>query len=516
VRQNTNVQKALRSLESLYTTTYSKSTGAARSVRDKAAGHPATEDLNVARERTKDIFQRLGNGYNLVPMLGALGALATLYRDNENVEQIVNEIKDFGNWAMNVEEDKLTSEEFENRSQEILDKGRNILTDKDRENVETLSKETNGYMTAVQSNPVLVEYKDAMVGLVHSVAGDNLGSEERQEHYRALRQDVLANLPVLMQSIRYVPVPRIAGMNRELEFAADNIVLDLKHFVPEHMSFDYHSEVYPRSSMLNNKNAMRSHMGFQGEQFFYLTITGVNCVAKRVAFYLKKKKGMPRLAEKGIADLIVGGRGMDINIRTRKLHDSEKPREAVDKKESASGGDPTAGSSGRRSSTQEIRNGKLGKTEAETKPRATRQLEIVDVKVKMHDLDIRVHENKHNISSKIGIMLMTPVAKKLLARTMAKAITDYLIEGDKIMAKYGGNAQGMIINHGKKAMNSAKSTAQKSVKAGKDKYQSMKSKSAKAKSKAESAVDSTVDSISAKHEQQQEQRRDSLVEEQGY
>ncbi|KAJ1721576.1 hypothetical protein LPJ53_003920 [Coemansia erecta] len=513
VRQNANVQKSLRSLESLYTTTYSKGIGAARDVRDQAAGHPATEDLNVAREHTQDIFQRLGNGYDLGPMIGALGALATLYRDNENVGQIVDEIKDFGSWAMNVEEEKLTSDEFETRSQEILDKGRNILTDKDRENIDTLSKETEGYMAAVQANPVLVEYKDAMVGLVHSIAGDNLNAEERQEHYRALRQDVLANLPVLMQSIRYVPVPRVSGMNKQLEFAADNIVLDLKRFIPEHMSFDYHSEVYPRASLLKDKKAMRSRMGYQGEQFFYLTITGVNCVAKRVAFYLKKKKGMPRLAEKGIADLIVGGRGMDIHIRTRKLHESEKPRvAATDTKASASSGDPTGGSGSGSSSTQEIRDGKVAG--AETKPRAMRQLEIVDVKVKLHDLDIRVHENKHNISSTLGILLMKPVAKKLLARTMAKAMTDYLIEGDKIMAKYGGTAQGVIVGHGKKAMASAKSSAQKGVKAGKSKYQSMKSKSGKAKDKAESAADS----VAAKHEQQlqQEQRRDSLVEEQGY
>ncbi|KAJ1828598.1 hypothetical protein LPJ56_001012, partial [Coemansia sp. RSA 2599] len=496
VRQDAGVQKSLRSLSSLFTSTYSKGMSATRSAREKASDHPATQDLHIAREHTKDMFRRLGNGYDLGPMLGALSALAVLYRDNENVEQLVNDVKHFGDWAMNVDEDKLTSDEFESRGQAILDKGRNVLTDKDRENIDTLSAETNGYLTAVQTNPVLVEYKDSMAGLVHSIAGDKLNSEERQEHYRALREDMLSNLPILMQTIRYVPVPRIAGMNKDYEFAADNIVLDLKHFVPEHMSFDYHSEVYPRATMLKDKNAMRSRMGFQGEQFFYVTITGVNCVAKRVAFYLKKKRGLPRVAEKGIADLIIGGRGMDISIRTRKLHKSEKPR--IESDGSASKADKSGKTSG--SSNQST----------QSKTRAERQLEIVDVKVKLHDLDLRVHENKHNISSKLGILLMRPIAKKLLAKTMAKSLTDYLIEGDKIMAKYGGAAQSVIVDHGKKAMSSAKGAAQKGAQASKDKYHDLKSKSKSSKNKIESAKDD----IAAKHEQQQQQeRRDSLVAE---
>ncbi|KAJ1871236.1 hypothetical protein LPJ57_005230 [Coemansia sp. RSA 486] len=507
VRQNPGVQKSLGSLSSLFTNTYAKGVGATRSAREKASDHPATQDLHLAREHTEDMFKRLGNGYNLGPMLGALGALAVLYRDNANVERLVDDVKEFGNWAMNVDEDKLTSEEFETRGQDILDKGRHVLTDKDRENIEVLSKETDGYLTAVQTNPVLIEYKDSMAGLVHSIAGDKLSSEERQEHYRALRQDMLSNLPVLMQNIRYVPVPRVSGMNKVYEFAADNIVLDLKHFVPEHMSFDYHTEVYPRSTLLNDKNAMRSHMGFQGEQFFHLTITGVNCVAKRVAFYLKKKKGLPRVAEKGIADFIIGGRGMDISIRTRKLHESEKPRVESD-------GSATKPS--KTSSTKEIRDGKSAASsassgaETHSKPRAARQLEIVDVKVKLHDLDLRVRENKHNISSTLGILMMKPIAKKLLAKTMAKSLTDYLIEGDKIMAKYGGTAQGIIVNHSKKAMSSAKNAAHKGAHASKEKYQDLKSKSKGSKDK----IESSKDDVAAKLDQQQQQdRRDSLVAE---
>ncbi|KAJ1892104.1 hypothetical protein LPJ66_006541 [Kickxella alabastrina] len=487
VRHNNDVLKSLRSLNSLYTSVYSKGARAMHTAQEKANSHPAVEDLHSARTHTEDLFKRLGNGYDLSPMLSALGALAVLYRDNENVEQLVADTKAFGDWAINVDEEKLTSEEFESRGQDLLDKGRHVLTQRDRENVDIVTTEVDHYMQAVQSNPVLVDYKESVVGLMHAIAGNNLNSEERREHYRALRQDLMTNLPILMQTIRYVPLPRVAGMNDEIEFAADNIVLDLQHFVPEHMSFDMHSEVYPRAGMLKDKRAMHSHKGFKAEQFFYLTVTGVNCVAKRVAFYIKKKKGLPRVAEKGIADLVIGGRGMDIVIRVRKLHNSEKPRVPLEKTSATSG-----------SSTRAIKDGITAETAADKDTRAARELDIVDVKVKLHDLDFRVRENKHNISSTLGILLMRPIAKKLIAKNIAKSLAEYLVVGDKLMAKHGDAAQAMVVNQSKKAFTSAKGAASKGVQASKTKIENMRSKGDKTKGKVQESAPAAIDKTAAK------------------
>ncbi|KAJ2725010.1 hypothetical protein GGI07_001579 [Coemansia sp. Benny D115] len=525
VRQSAKVKNALSSLGSLYTRVYNGSSKAARDARDKAEGHPAMEDLEVARDHSKDMFSRLGNGYDLDPLLSALGALAFLYRDNENVAQLVADVKEFGNWTMDVDEDKLTSDEFKSRGQNIIDTARHVLTEKDTANIDMVSAETKNYLEAVQTNPTLVEYKDAITGLVHSVAGDNLDSEERRELYRALQQELVTNLPIMMQNIRYVPLPRVAGQNRDIEFAADNIVLDLKHFVPEHMSLDMRSEIYPRAGMLKDKNAMHSQKGFKSEQFFYLTITGINCVAKRVSYYIKKKKGLPRLAETGVADLVVGGRGMDFVIRTRRLHTSEKPRVSRD-------GKTTSKKSGIKTSSKD------GKAD-DSNMRPDRKLEIVDVKVKVHDLDVRLRHSKHNISSKLAVMLMEPVARKLIARTMAKVITENLITGDQLLAKHSNAAHVAIVGQGKKAMLSAKSAAQKSTdkirrmsssnknKSAEDMAEDVKDKATDAKDKAKSkikdkkdqidgeartAVDSTKDNIANKHAQQKSQRRDSLVQ----
>ncbi|KAJ2016384.1 hypothetical protein GGI14_003664 [Coemansia sp. S680] len=249
VRADRNVQRALASLSSLFTTTYNKSASAAKDVRDKAKGHAATEDLKDAKEHARDIFTRLGNGYDLTAMFAAISAIGAMYRDNEDFGKLADDTKEFGRWAMNVDADKLTSDEFETRSRELLEKGRHTLTEQDSEHFETVAGESKKFMKAVKANPVLVEYKDAMAGFAHSVVGhSDMTGEERREHYRALRQDFMANLPVIIQAIRYLPIPRVAGQNKELEFAADNIVLDLKRFVPQHISFDSHSDKHVMSA----------------------------------------------------------------------------------------------------------------------------------------------------------------------------------------------------------------------------------------------------------------------------
>ncbi|KAJ2004798.1 hypothetical protein GGI04_002483 [Coemansia thaxteri] len=515
VRGDTGVQKSLSSLHSLYTTMYSKSTTAAKDARDKAKGHEAVEDMNDARDHARDLFTRLGNGYDMTAMFAALSAIGVMYRDNESFGELADETREFGRWAMTVDADKLSSDEFETRSRDLLQKGKSSLTEQDSKHFETLSSESKQYMKAVQANPVIVEYKDSMVGLTHSIVGHGMTGEERREHFRALRQDVMANLPALMQAIRYVPLPRVAGQSKALEFAADNIVLDLKRFVPEHISFDSHSEIYPRAAVLQEDKAMRSQQGFRAEQFFYLTITGVNCVAKRVAFYVKKKKGVPRVAEKGLADMIIGGRGMDIVVRLRKLHNSEKPR--VPMVEPAT----SSKAAGKKSALKH----KAAEGAAETaRMRAERQFDIADVKVKMHSLDIRVHETKHTIGSKLGLMLMVPVAKRLLAKNMAKALADAMVQGDLLLSRHAGAAEDLVIGSSKKVVSSAVGAVKKGANKSKEQLDKIRSKAKsdkngidqgvdhQAQDTAEQLADRAKERVASTAEQIKDPRRDSLVE----
>ncbi|KAJ2797373.1 hypothetical protein H4R20_005209, partial [Coemansia guatemalensis] len=478
VRANPDVRKSLSSLHGLYALTYSRGSQATDNVTDQFKDHPANEDLSDARNHAKRLFTRLGNGYDLGTLISALSAIGAMSRNNEGFSKLMDNAKDFGDWSLNVDRDELTSDEFKSRSQDLIDQSQHVLSDDERKQFRTLSDETTNYMHAIRENPVLVEYKDSMRGLVHSITGSDLGVEERHEHYRALRQDMLANLPAIIQAIRYAPLPRIAGQNRDIEFAADNVVLDLKHFVPEHISLDLHSEMYPRASVLKDKSASHSDRGFNGEQFFYLNITGIHFVAKRVAFYIKKKRGLPRVAEKGIADFLVRDRGMDLIIRLRKLHNSEKSQVLVD--ESATSA----------KAASKAREG----TSGSGRTRSKRELDIVDVKVKLHDLDIRVRENKHNISGALALALMKPVARKLIARNIAKSLTESLVQGDEILAKYSSTAEGFIASNSKKAMASAKGAAKKGTQKSKDQISKMRNKSKE------------------KSSQKETPRRDSLVE----
>ncbi|KAJ2278863.1 hypothetical protein GGH14_002905 [Coemansia sp. RSA 370] len=473
VRENPRMRKSLSSLHALYLTTYNRGSEAAQSAGEQLKDHPANDDLADARSHAKTLFTNLGNGYDITALLSAITEIGNMTRNNKGFSKLTDDARDFGNWALEVDEKELTSDKFKSRCQALIDKSHDVLSDEEREHFKNLSTESTNYMHAVRDNPVLVDYKNSVVELVHSITGSGLTDEERREHIRALRQDLMANLPIMIQAIRYIPLPRIAGQNKEIEFAADNIVLDLKRFVPEHMSLNSHSEVYPRAMMLKSKSAVRSKMGFNGEQFFTLNMTGIHFVAKRVAFYIKKKKGIPRVAEKGIADLLVSGRGMDITMHLRRLHTSEKPKVPAEK-----------------SNTSSVK-GK--EAEGTTMMHSQREFDIISVSVKMHNLDIKMRENKHTISSKLALSLMNPVARKLISKNIAKSLTDNLILGDMFMARYGATAQGFLIDNSKKAINSAKGTVKKSTKKSKEQINKARKKSSNVVDKANQRRDSLVD-----------------------
>ncbi|KAJ2162272.1 hypothetical protein GGF46_000763 [Coemansia sp. RSA 552] len=475
VRKNAGVRKALESLHGLYLMAYMGGAKAAKDTGDQLKDHPASEDLNDAQKHAMNLFANLGNGYNMTALSSALSDVGRIARDNKGFGELMDSTREFGNWAMDVDEEELTSEGFKTRSQELIDQSHSVLTEEERDKLEALTTESNNYMAAVRKNPALLDYKESMAGLVRSITGSNLSGRERSEHLRALRQDFMANLPAMIQGIRYVPLPRIAGQTKDVEFAADNIVLDMKHFVPEHMSFNAHSELYPRAHMFNEKSSRRSDKGFSGEQFFTLKMTGISFVAKRVAFYVKKKRGLPRVAEKGIADLFVDGRGMDVLVRLRRLHGSEKSRVPM---EGAAAKD----------------------AEGSAATRPARELDIVDARVNVHSLEMRIRENKHTISSKLALVLMTPIARKLIERQIARMLTENLIVGDKLLAKYSGTAQSFIASSGRRAMASAKDAAAKGSKKSKDSMAKIRDKTKKSAGMAKKSADKLKN------------RRDSAVE----
>ncbi|KAJ2798118.1 hypothetical protein H4R21_004059 [Coemansia helicoidea] len=463
---SSDMRRSLVLLNALYRLASSRGSDAMDGSTVHLDGHPAKHDLAEAYSHTKSLFSRMGKGYDMAALTGALEEVVAMRGKSSAFDRLLDDAGTFGDWAMGVDSGELVSEDFQTRAQKLIDQSRQALSDDERAAIRKLSTETTNYMRVVQDNPVLVEYKDAMVGLAHAITGHGLHGEERADHIDALRRDVLAMLPLLARAVRYVPLPRVAGQNKKLEFAIDNIVLDLKHFVPEHMSFGSHSEVYPRAGLLKDETASRSSHGFNGEQFFTLTIKGIHFVAKRVAFYLKKKKGLPRLADKGIADLVIGDRGMDITIHLRHLHSSEQASESQSPADGASGA------------------------------RRARMFDIADARVELHTLDIQVRENKHTIGGALTLALMRPVARRLIARNISHALMGALADGDRLLARYSSSAQDLVAASGRKALSSAKDAARHG--SHKDsKERAPKSRSKAAAAKAASRRDSAVEAPDA-------------------
>ncbi|KAJ1954281.1 hypothetical protein EC988_002520 [Linderina pennispora] len=480
-RKDDTVQKSMASMSNLYTTMYVKSKAMAKDARGSVKDHAAKEDMIDTRNRFEDVLKNLGAGYSVVPIFSALKLLGKDYHDREDIRELVGDAKEFSKWAVALDPEELSMDEFTERGSSILNRSRELLDPKSSEHFDTLSNESKGYIEAVKKNPVIEEYTDSMKALTYAVIGKGLKGDAWRKHMKALTHETLANLPVLVQSIRYVPLPRIAGQNKDLEFAADNIVLDLKRFVPEHMSFDSHTEVYPRSALLHKKHAMKSRMGFDSEQFFYHTITGANCVARNVAFYVKKKTGIPRIAEKGIANMVIGGRGMDISIKTRMLHASEKKRMPINKKSSVDESDKGA------KLAKKLEDHTTELDSSRTYPE--RQFDIAEVAVKIHSLDVDVRHNKHNVLSGLAIPLVVSVAKRQIERQIAKSISDGIVRGDMLISKYGHVATHIATTQGKSLATKSVAAVKKSAKTSKEKYAQLKGKAKTSKDKAKDEAD---------------------------
>ncbi|KAJ2477538.1 hypothetical protein IWW56_004271, partial [Coemansia sp. RSA 2131] len=155
VRENPRMRKSLSSLHALYLTTYNRGSEAAQSAEEQLKDHPANDDLADARSHAKTLFTNLGNGYDITALLSAIAEIGNMTRNNKGFSKLTDDARDFGNWAMEVDEKELTSDEFKSRSQALIDKSHDVLSDEERAHFKNLSSESTNYMHAVRDNPVL-------------------------------------------------------------------------------------------------------------------------------------------------------------------------------------------------------------------------------------------------------------------------------------------------------------------------------------------------------------------------
>lgn len=184
-------------------------------------------------------------------------------------------------------------------------------------------------------------------------------------------------IPLIIQTIQYIPIPRLEVSVPEIDLLLENLILEPgrtvnnSSFLPFKLNIETYNDLTIRKARMRTISTLKT--------LVTMSIQGMSIRADEVGFWLRAHKGLLRLADEGIASFELDNRGIDIAIELE-----------------------------------------VGKDRLE------KILSLRDVRVKIHHLSYTLRKSKFACLAWVFKPLLRPIIRKVLERQLSTAIADAL------------------------------------------------------------------------------------------
>ena len=119
-------------------------------------------------------------------------------------------------------------------------------------------------------------------------------------------------IPLLIQAIQYVPIPRVEVSVPELDLLLENLIIEPGRtvnntsFLPYKLRIETYNDLEIRKAKFRTTSAVKS--------LVTIKIDGLSFRADEIGFWLRAHSGILRLADEGIASFQLDERGIDIHL----------------------------------------------------------------------------------------------------------------------------------------------------------------------------------------------------------
>jgi len=152
-------------------------------------------------------------------------------------------------------------------------------------------------------DPLNARFGEDWARLTKDLLFDSEGSLKFKTHlWDDIRKVIL---PTIISQVGYIPIPRIEYTDDALDLVIENITLSGKNLLPN---------IVTMSARNYFKFSPYSVIGDQAEHEFELSFSQIQADIRDVAFYYRKKTGLPKLSDSGLADFVLGGEGVHVDV----------------------------------------------------------------------------------------------------------------------------------------------------------------------------------------------------------
>ncbi|KAF9221263.1 hypothetical protein BS17DRAFT_758156 [Gyrodon lividus] len=331
----------------------------------KESGGTITSDpaLRHATSELRQLLERFANGRSMNIIFDAMNALNDDARRDEEFRHWVKRLHTFIRKIL-LEAGYVLEDDCNREGGEIRDSGRKFWDQKYRGHFDHLFNSLGDWFSAMGDDPLNKRFGEDWARLTRDLLFDSEGSLKfKAELWSDIRKVIV---PTLVDKIGYIPIPRVEYTDDVLDLVVENLTLQGRNLFPNIVTMVAHN--YLKFSPYNEISDEHYHE-------FTFTFAQVQADMRDVAFYFRKKAGFPKVADSGMADVVLGGSGVTATVH---LVSAGQDRSSVFK--------------------------------------------VKDVHVKVGSLKFSIRESKHDFLYKTLKPLATGLVKRQIQRAIAGAI----------------------------------------------------------------------------------------------
>lgn len=276
------------------------------------------ETINTAKDDVKpnsELDKAVQNGWALVSSFGDRQEWDNLKAKFEKVmehsqtdPQFENLMTDVANSVQKLLTDPDFFESADKKIQELRDKARETGTESG------LRKDVDDVLSQMQVTfRSVVEDKDVAKLVSTTARIINVLSPKNSLVNRELFDDAVhVFLPLLIQAIQYIPIPRVEISVPEIDLLLENLIIEPGRTINNSSFLPYKLRVETYNDLEIRKAKFRTTS--KATSLVTVKVDGLSIRAEEIGFWLRAHSGIFRLADEGIASFQLDERGIDIAL----------------------------------------------------------------------------------------------------------------------------------------------------------------------------------------------------------
>ncbi|KAK3325145.1 bactericidal permeability-increasing protein [Apodospora peruviana] len=226
-------------------------------------------------------------------------------REDPEFEKLVSEL---GRAAQEMFTDPSFFDHAEQRFQDLRDQSRQLTTRS------SLRDDVDALLVKVQSTfkSVLADKDISNLIKTSTIIAKILSPAHHYTNTDLVTDSVNVFVPLLIQAINYVPIPRLELSTPQIDLLLENLILEPGATINNSSFFPYKLRIETLNDIEIRKARFRTTSAVN--TLVRLTISGLSIRAEEIGFWMRAHSGLLRLADEGIASFELDERGLDIQI----------------------------------------------------------------------------------------------------------------------------------------------------------------------------------------------------------